>query len=91
MPKHSPHIVALAKKGAEHRLQELQAEIVELINGFPHLKTAQRKKPYPLELEQQDLPHATKRRRRGMSAAQRKSVSARMKKYWAARRKAKRV
>lgn len=87
-PNTPPHIIELAREGATHRLAELQAEIVELIKSFPHLKS--QKKPYPLDLEERDLPHATKRRRRpGMSAAQRKAVSLRMKKYWAARRKAK--
>lgn len=38
MPKHSAHILDLAKRGAEHRYQELKAEIVALMKAFPDLR-----------------------------------------------------
>jgi len=65
----------LAHKGAEHRLAELQAEIVALIKTFPHLRSSR----------------STPRKRKPMSPAARKAASERMKKYWAARRKARRA
>jgi hypothetical protein len=39
MPKHPSHILALAKRGAEHRHQELKAEIESLVKLFPHLRS----------------------------------------------------
>ena len=37
MAKHSSHILALARKGAEHRYEELQAEIAALVKSFPQV------------------------------------------------------
>jgi hypothetical protein len=37
MAKHSSHILDLARKGAEHRFEELKAEIAALVKHFPHL------------------------------------------------------
>jgi hypothetical protein len=70
----------LARLGAEARLRTLELERAQILRSFPGL-TAQTggngaSAPSPV------------RRRRQMSAAERKSVSARMKKYWAERRKA---
>ena len=66
---------ALARRGAEVRLAELSEEIKAIYAAFPDLR---RGAP----------PAASRRRRKPMSAAQKKAVSARMKKYWAERRKA---
>jgi hypothetical protein len=33
-----PHILELAKRGAEHRYQELKAEVESLVKLFPHLR-----------------------------------------------------
>jgi len=71
----------LARLGAEARLRALEAERSQILRSFPGLKAGQSgatalTNPAPV------------RRRREMSAAERKSVSARMKKYWAERRKA---
>jgi hypothetical protein len=38
MPKHSSHILNMARKGAEHRYQELNAEIELLVKHFPHVR-----------------------------------------------------
>jgi hypothetical protein len=66
----------LARVGAQARLEELRAEEAAIHRAFPGLAA----KP----------PAAKGGRRRGrMSAAARKAVSERMKKYWAERRKAK--
>jgi hypothetical protein len=95
MAKHSSHILELAKRGAEARLQDLVHEAKLLLQWFPHLHDS---------FDQDELPIAfiiakgsgrlTKRKvvsRRRMSAAARKAVSRRMKKYWAAKRKAKKT
>jgi hypothetical protein len=96
MPKHSSQILEYAKRGAEARLQDLIHEAQMLIELFPHLRDSFDKDELPISfivargsgrLER----NPAKRRRRRMSAAARKAVSLRMKKYWAARRKAKRA
>jgi hypothetical protein len=73
----------LARMGAEARLRALELERAQILRSFPGLTAGQAQaaslggsEPAPV------------RRRREMSAAERKSVSARMKKYWAERRKA---
>ncbi len=89
MTKHSSHILEMARKGAEHRYEELKADIAALVKNFPHLaakaRTTVAKAGRAIEAEGQQV----RRRGRKMSAAARKAVSQRMKKYWAARRKAK--
>ena len=76
----------LARLGAMARLEQLRQEEAAIRSEFPDLFGRQRKKS-------PDAPgtgHAAKRRRRAaMSAAGRKAVSERMRKYWAERRKAK--
>jgi hypothetical protein len=70
----------LALVGARARLQELQGEIAALVKAFPEIgrggakpaaTTFKRKKPG---------------RKTPMTAAERKEVSERMKRYWAGRR-----
>ena len=95
MAKHPSHILELAKKGAQHRLEELQAEITTLIRQFPSLRTrASGRRRRPPQIDASAEPAATidrpRRKRRRMSPAQRKAVSERMRKYWAARRAKKR-
>jgi hypothetical protein len=87
MAKHSHSILEFAKKGATHRYQELKAELAELMKAFPHLRYGSAVSPaMPDAVEE---PTIRRRRRSKMSAAARKAVSVRMKKYWAARRKEK--
>ena len=71
----------LARLGAKSRLEELQREEAAIRKAFPELFGRGRKAG--------SATAATGRKRRGMSAAGRKAVSIRMKKYWADRRKAK--
>jgi hypothetical protein len=89
MPKHSSHILELARKGTEHRYHELKTEIAALRKYFPELARAPRSKRPQIDMSSE--PAATidrpRRKRRRMSAAARKAVSRRMRKYWAARRK----
>lgn len=72
----------LARRGAEVVVKELRAEIVAIERTFPELGLPTRRRAL-----RRSVREATRRTRR-MSAAARKSVSERMKKYWAERRKA---
>jgi hypothetical protein len=72
----------LAKGGAEALLKQLRAEIIAIERTFPELALPQKRRA-----ARQALQQAGKRGRK-MSAAARKAVSERMKKYWAERRKA---
>ena len=72
----------LARAGAEQALKQLRAEIIAIERTFPELKLLQARRALRRSVEV-----ATGRTRR-MSAAARRAVSARMKRYWAERRKA---
>lgn len=94
MPRYSSQILNLAKRGAEARLQDLKHEAEMLIEVFPHLRDSFDKDELPVSFivasrsgqlaQTEGAP-----KRRGMSAAARRAVSLRIKKYWATRRKAK--
>ena len=93
MAKHSSHILELARRGAEHRYAELKAEMAALVKTFPGLvamgtRQVSRTVSKGRAVVEAEAPKI-RRRARKMSAAARKAVSLRMKKYWAARRKAK--
>src|SRR5581483_634402 len=94
MAKHSSHILELARKGAEARLRELVDEARKLVSSFPHLRDSFDADELPIKFRLRSAAERPERRavrrRAKWSAAQRKAVSARMKKYWAARRRAKR-
>ena len=88
MPRHPSHILELAKRGAEHRYQELKADIESLVKLFPHLH-GQGDSGNPLSAPIETVKRAIRRRRRRkMSEAARKALSVRMTKFWAARRRA---
>ena len=70
--------------GARARLQELREEQMRLREVFPELFRGRRAGSTGAT---DDTPSRRRRRRRPMSAAQRKAVSERMRKYWAERRK----
>lgn len=71
-----------ARVGAAARLAALDHERAAILRAFPGLK------PVASLNEDDGRVRVTRRRgRRRMSAAARKAVSARMKRYWAARRK----
>jgi uncharacterized protein with WD repeat len=72
----------LARTGAEVALRHLRAEIIAIERTFPELALPRRRRAF-----RQSVQQATDRTSR-MSAAARKAVSARMKRYWAERRKA---
>jgi hypothetical protein len=77
-------IKSLAFQGAQQRFQEIEAEIDALTITFPDLVRAATptRKAKPAKT-------AAKRRNRTMNAAQRREVSERMTKYWAAWREKK--
>lgn len=80
----------LARLGAAARLEQLRAEEAAIRAAFPELtgrtgRGARAAAPAPAAA----TGAARRRRRSAMSAAQRKAVSERMRKYWAERRKAK--
>ena len=72
----------LAREGAEQLLRQLRAEIIAVERTFPELALPQRRR------QVRQAAHQARTRARTMSAAARKAVSQRMKKYWAERRKA---
>jgi hypothetical protein len=77
----------LARLGAEARLIALEQERADILRSFPDLGSASKASTRA----GRGRAAAPRRRRRQsrMSAAARKAVSVRMKKYWADRRKGK--
>jgi hypothetical protein len=88
MPKHSSHILELARRGALERYRELKAELAALVKEFPHLAEQAGTAIGTAVGRTEAGVRRGVRRGRTMSAAARKVVSERMKKYWAARRRA---
>lgn len=88
---------SLARRGAEARLRELAAEAKKLLKVFPDLSDAFDADELPVSFllrrgaRRANLVATTRatRRRRKMTASQRKAVGERMRKYWAERRKTK--
>jgi Holliday junction resolvasome RuvABC endonuclease subunit len=72
----------LARSGAEALLKQLRAEIIAIERTFPELALPQKRRAVRKTIQQAQT------RGRTMSAAARKAVSQRMKRYWAERRKA---
>ena len=70
---------AYARQGAAARVAELNAELTAIYRVFPELRSGAAKTAAPGVV-------ARKRKRRGMTAAQKAEVSKRMKAYWAARK-----
>jgi hypothetical protein len=73
-------LLRLARAGAEARVSELHRELDALYRSFPDLR--RRRNSTPLG------DGADMRKRRSWSAAQRRAVAERMRKYWAAKRAA---
>jgi hypothetical protein len=89
----TPEVVhRLAKLGAQARLEQIEGERRAILDMFPDLAPAQRgRRPgRPATAPESHVAAAKPARKRSrMSAAARKAVSERMRKYWADRRKAK--
>jgi len=79
---------AYARLGAMRRLEELKQEEAAIRAAFPDLFRPGRR-ARKAAASTAAAPKRRRRRRAKMSAAQRRAVSVRMKKYWADRRKAK--
>jgi hypothetical protein len=80
----------LARLGAQARLEELRREEAAIRAAFPELFRGGRgTAPAGGAPRNGGVKEARPRRRKPMSAAGRKAVSERMRKYWAERRKAK--
>jgi hypothetical protein len=78
----------LAQLGARARLEELRREEAAIRRAFPDLFGRRRGRPKNSAPEGGAAKRGPRKRRRGrMSAAARRAVSQRMKKYWADRRK----
>jgi len=70
-----------ARRGAEARVSELTQELADIYRAFPELRRGAAPAP-------RAATGGAIRRRKPMTAAQKREVSRRMKKYWAERRKA---
>ena len=83
----------LARLGAKARLEEIRQEEAAIRRAFPNLAGPVRRGRQPAAQAAAQpaaaAPATGTRKRRRMSAAARKAVSDRMRKYWAERRKAK--
>jgi hypothetical protein len=73
----------MAKSGAEATLKQLRAEVIAIERTFPELALPKTRRAVGRAIK------TARKRTKQMSAAGRKAVSVRMKKYWAERRKAK--
>jgi len=72
----------LARAGADVALKRLRAEIIAIERTFPELALSRRRRTLRRSVQR------ARTRTRQMSAAARKAVSQRMKRYWAERKKA---
>lgn len=71
-----------ARAGASLRIKELQDELAAILKIFPELKSESGRRAATVAAE----PAPKTARARSWSQADRKAVSARMKKYWASRK-----
>ena len=80
MPKssHNAKILELARRGADSRLQELQAEIASLIRAFPHLRVRRGR-----GAGQAAIPGERRPRRRRLSADARERIRQAQLRRWA--------
>lgn len=84
MPTHSSQVLEFARRGAEVRIKELQAEIVELRKIAGQLSTP--RTPDARSMASTAASTGARKRRRRLSTAARKAISERMTAYWAKRR-----
>jgi hypothetical protein len=78
-----------ARRGAETRIAELQQELKAIFRAFPDLAKGQSRGTRggsKLIKVEETFGAPVRRRRRKMTAAQRKAVGERMRAYWAARK-----
>jgi len=89
MAKHSSSILELARRGAQHRYAELQAELAALVRQFPDLRSSAREM---MRRGRRAISAAAvelqPRKRRKMSAAARAKIAAAQRARWAKHRAA---
>lgn len=78
--------IRLARLGAQARIDELRREEAAIRTAFPDLFGG-RRRGRAAGVASSPSAGAGRRKRRGMSAAARKAVSERMRRYWAERRR----
>ena len=89
MAKHSSSILELARRGAQYRYAELQAEIAALVRQFPDLRAGARKIARRGRRAVSAAAAELKpRKRRKMSAAARAKIAAAQRARWAKHRAA---
>jgi hypothetical protein len=79
-----------ARRGAETRIIELNEELKAIYAAFPELRERggrRGRRSASTASTPEDSAPKRARKRRKMSAAERKAVGERMRKYWAARKK----
>jgi hypothetical protein len=80
----------LARLGAVARLEQLEAERQAILRAFPDLTasapTTQAAQPAPARLAGAAAPKKRARKRRKMTAEEKKAVSERMTRYWATKK-----
>jgi len=81
-------LLHLARAGAQARVTELRRELDMIYRSFPDLRRGRPSASRSRTTRSTQAPRKNRRKRRAWSAAQRRAVAARMKKYWAARRAA---
>jgi len=77
-----------ARLGAEARAAELSAELADIYRAFPGLRRGRPAATATAAASGESGSAVVRRHRKPMTAAQKRAVSIRMKKYWAGRRKA---
>jgi hypothetical protein len=94
MPRHSSHILELARRGADARFRELLDELNFLSLSFPHLRDSFDRDDLPVTFilrrgrdKARELG-ATNKRKRTMSASARKAIGDAQRKRWAAQKAA---
>ena len=88
MAKHSSHILDMARKGAEHKYEDLKAEIASLVRLFPHLagRAVSRGAAALSKGGRAAMKELAPTKRRKMSAKAREAISAAQKTRWAKKR-----
>jgi hypothetical protein len=92
MAKHPPHILELARRGAEARFRELVDEFKMLTVAFPHLRESFDPDELPLKFimrRGRDKAAGAPGTRRKISAKGRKAISDAQKARWAKQKAAK--
>jgi hypothetical protein len=84
MAKHSASILELARRGAQHRYEELQAELASLVRQFPDLRRGAREiVRRGRRAANAAVAELRPRKRRKMSAAARARIAAAQRARWA--------